>query len=752
MTMLTESAFSSAFDLLSLVWMELLMFGIAAVGYVLFSGGLPLGAGTHKATKKLTDDSKEKSAEEKLEKELLSNFEEGNHQQVFKLWQRVKTFDKVPVVSLAHIMESMKQLGKPSAEIVGEIRTALECNESFANGEVLGGLLAPLAKDGSLELLAPIVEIAESHQVPVDVSVHEALIFKHFQKQNYKEVAKVVEQFETRGISLTPRMRMTLISTALRQSKLDEALEHLAQMPKTRAAAIPPPVTSRLLLVAGKSQRFNEVVEVLKDLNVKFETKVIDEVLMEAFKRGDTVVCRQLYQLINSMSIPKSTRTYEMLVKSHSSDAATVRSLFEEITAEGSTEELTESLGQTFLAVCGTNKDAKLATQIFEKVKPSFGDAVDHAFLSSLMKVYVNCELYEQACKLFEEEMLAKKLKPDPALSALIMKAATQAGRTDLTQDLFEQSPGDVAKHVTMIKNCGKEHNLNGAVNVFNKLKQGGVHMNSLIYNCLLDACVQCGDTKAALEYFEQMKELGFVDVVSYNTILKCYLSAGKVDAAQKLLAEMSERGLPANKITYNELLNAKVQSKDRRGLWKLIEQMQAAGVTPNSVSCSILLKSLTMNSHPSDISRTMDLIDEMEEPMDEVLFSSVIEACIRVRQLDLLSAKMRKYAQQGGLLALTALTYGSMIKAYGQARDVERIWELWIGMKGRQVKATAITLGCMVDALVMNNCVEDAWGLVNTLLEDDQLRTLVNTVIYSTILKGFAISKQISKVFNVYS
>merc|ERR1719498_608740 len=125
------------------------MFGIAAVGYVLFSGGLPFQ--NEKTVKKLTDDSKEKSAEEKLEKELLSKFEEGNHQQVFKLWQRVKTFEKVPVVSLAHIVESMKQLKKPSAEIVGEIRTALECNDAFADREVLAGLLTPLAKDGSLE-------------------------------------------------------------------------------------------------------------------------------------------------------------------------------------------------------------------------------------------------------------------------------------------------------------------------------------------------------------------------------------------------------------------------------------------------------------------------------------------------------------------------------------------------------------------------------------------------------------------------
>merc|ERR1719298_124408 len=136
-----------------------------------------------------------------------------------------------------------------------------------------------------------------------------------------------------------------------------------------------------------------------------------------------------------------------------------------------------------------------------------------------------------------------------------------------------------------------------------------------------------------------------------------------------------------------------------------------------------------------------MDFVDQMEDPMDEVLFSSIIEGCLRVGQLDLLSAQMRKYARQGGLLALSAPTYGSMIKAYGQARDVERMWELWNEMEKRQVKATSITLGCMVDALVKNQRVDDAWDLVHGILADKTRCALVNNVIYSTILKGFAMT-----------
>merc|ERR1719262_495476 len=72
--------------------------------------------------------------------------------------------------------------------------------------------------------------------------------------------------------------------------------------------------------------------------------------------------------------------------------------------------------------------------------------------------------------------------------------------------------------------------------------------------------------------------------------------------------------------------------------------------------------------------------------------------------------------------------------------------------MAQREVRPTAITLGCMVDALVKNNNVGSAWDLVHSLVKDEQLSSLVNTVIYSTVLKGFAMSKQVGKVFEVYT
>merc|ERR1719238_1984660 len=254
----------------------------------------------------------------------------------------------------------------------------------------------------------------------------------------------------------------------------------------------------------------------------------------------------------------------------------------------------------------------------------------------------------------------------------------------------------DISKHVAMMRARSKENDLEGAMQVFRKLQSSGVQLTALAYNALLDSCVQCGKVHVALQHFKEMQDLGLVDVVSYNTLLKAYLKQGQIVKARKLLKEMAENDIQANQVTYNEMLNALVSTKDRKEMWALVREMNAIGMKPNSVTCSIILKSLTAHS-----------------AMDDVLFASVVEACVRVGQLDLLSSKLQQYASFGGLAGLTAPTYGSMIKAYGRARDIERVRELWNEMRRRHVTPTSITLGCVIDALVNNGFPEEALRLV---------------------------------------
>merc|ERR1719409_1959786 len=101
-----------------------------------------------------------------------------------------------------------------------------------------------------------------------------------------------------------------------------------------------------------------------------------------------------------------------------------------------------------------------------------------------------------------------------------------------------------------MIRNCASERNLKGAVSIFDSLEQSGVDLNSIIYNTVLDACVECRDIQAAEAWMEQTKKAGMADVVSYNTLIKAHLHSENFEKARSLMEELKKEGLQPNRVT----------------------------------------------------------------------------------------------------------------------------------------------------------------------------------------------------------
>jgi len=463
----------------------------------------------------------------------------------------------------------------------------------------------------------------------------------------------------------------------LRQGRVEEALALCAEL----THPLPLPVATRALVALGKCNDLTDnVMDKLMNLAGAFPSEALEAAALEAQKLRSVQACKRLYQVAGLTSIPKTERAIEALVRGCCSDAAAMRALVEEATAEGSGASLSPSFAQSLTALCAT------------------------------------------------------------------AEAPAAPGKRSSSAN------SDLMKHGKAISAFGKEGKLQAAVALFEQLRSAGASCSSLLYNNLLEACVQCSDAPTCRKYFEEMQGEGLADVVSYNTVMKSYTASGDLERAQRLLAQMAKDGPSPNRITYHAVMNALVLQRDSAGVWRLARQMQRERLGATAVTCSILLKAVTLRSHAADLARVLKLVDEEEVPMDEVLFASMVEACVRTGSLDVLSERMRNYKRQGGLAKLTAPTYGSMIKAYGQARDLSRVWSLWTEMSERQVMPTSITLGCMVEALVMNNCVEDAWHLAQKTWEDPEQRALVNNVIYSTILKGFAMLKQHDKVTKLYA
>jgi len=512
-------------------------------------------------------------------------------------------------------------------------------------------------------------------------------------------------------------------------------------------------IVSQLVELACREHQLAEFLPELQGVPITEE--VVVAMLSECTRQKDVTLTEKVQALAREQNIAFSDSMYALLVKSSAHNPARVQELFNEVIAKKT--EITADFALAMIAFCSQTNNIPMADKLYEHMKPK-----QLPVIANFIRFYAEHEQFEKACDVYENdllptqgsEVLSRSLPLDARVERSLMNAALRCGRAHLAKKLLDSAPSDVAKHITMMRNCAAEGNLQGARAVFDTLQASGVDLNSVIYNTMLDACVECRDLKAAEAWMEHTKQSGMADVVSFNTLIKAHLMNNHFDKARSIMAEMKKEGIQPNRVTFNELINALVTKggqAQRSQIWDIISEMKTAGVKPNQVTCSILLKSLNGGSDQTDILMTMELINTMEEPMDEVLLSSVVEACVRIGKPDLLATKLKQLQGNSAVAVNGSHTFGSLIKAYGHAKDVDGVWRCWKEMRSRHIKPTSITLGCMVEAVVNNGDTEGAYELIHQMQDDEQCRDALNSVIYCSVLKGFTREKKIDRVWAVY-
>lgn len=692
-------------------------------------------------------------------------FEAGDHRQVLRCWNALKRSERVPPISLAQAVESMQRFKKDSPFVSRELKAFFK---RFPNECEIGGindLLDSLAKRLDSELVDQVVDMLPSMGLKEDQRTCEILLTMQFTTRNFAEVRRLLGVMQSEGLPLTTRATIVAVKTALKTGSFDDATLHFRSLKAlwanltgdaATASTAPRHIVSQLVELACREQQLGSFLPLLEGVPVSDDA--VAAMLSECVRRKDPSLTSKVEKLVRGQGHQLSDATYTLLVKSASGDIARVQKVFDEVVAKGTP--LTGDFALALLAFCTQTRSSKLADALFEYMKPK-----QILVLAAFIRFYADTDHPDKACDVYEQHLQCLRMSGSPVLAQQavcldarlersLMNAALRCGRNDLAKIFLDASPSDVAKHITMIRNCAASGNLKGAMKVFETLKSSGTEVNSIVYNTVLDACVECRDLAAAEAWMIQTKAIGLADVVSYNTLIKAHLQVENFNKARALMEEMRSEGLQPNRVTFNELVNGLVtrgSSAQRVQIWEVIKEMKAAGVKPNQVTCSILLKSLNAHSREADIMETMELISAMDEPMDEVLLSSVVEACVRIGKPDLLSQQLKQLHSTHNIAVNGSHTFGSLIKAYGYAKDMDGVWRCWKEMRSRHIRPTSITLGCMVEAVVSNGDTEGAYDLIHQMQEDDRCREALNAVIYCSVLKGFTREKKIQRVWTVY-
>jgi pentatricopeptide repeat protein len=408
--------------------------------------------------------------------------------------------------------------------------------------------------------------------------------------------------------------------------------------------------------------------------------------------------------------------------------------------------QVSPQLGIAVLELKGAFKEAGLAQTVY---KQFHAKDVTADLLYAIISIHVKRGEHEIVCDLHQKHNLTG-IQFGPKQQQLIIGSALTCARTQLITQVL-QALGEVPKHVALLKAIGTQQGIKAAEAVFALCPE----QNSVLHNALLDICVEQGDLAASERWMRELVSKDMADVVTYNTLIKVHLNQHQFKRARAVIEKMRQAGFSPNLVTFNGILDATLTAcqGNMSEAWGILDEMEACGLKPNHITCSILLKSVQNCSNQSDVEWTIKVVNSIED-IDEILLSSVVEACVRVNRGDLLSGVLRRQrgkAGPGRVEVKGAHTFGSLIRGHGFINDLDGVWATWREMRTRQIVPTSITLGCMVEALVMNEDPDAGYDMIKEMLADRQCRSCVNAVIYCSVLKGLSHQKRMETLWPIY-
>jgi pentatricopeptide repeat protein len=477
-----------------------------------------------------------------------------------------------------------------------------------------------------------------------------------------------------------------------------------------------------------------------------FPQDCISCIVRDCVTQEDTETAKQVEKLALSVGAELSYSSRESLLKldARSGDARSCE-LFEEMLEAG--VHFTEGLCGALLARSAESHCIRLAELVGAYLRKR--GIATLATYKAFMKVYACSGLYKKACSLFDQ-LVADGIQPDDIMQNCVVKFAAKCGRDDLKQEIVgKASGGGMQNYMWLFRAAGREGDLPKAFALLRELEALQHHgLDIAAYNSVIDACVVNNRMADALQIARKVERTGAANAVTYNTLVKGYCASGDLENARATIQRMVRLGLSPDSASYNCIVGAFARKGDVHSAWKVISDMEAGNVAIDCYTASIMMTAAKKARDPRDAECALSLLDMpgVSPCKDDVLFNTVLDACMSLRNTSRLAKAIREY--EASNMQPSVHTCGLLIKAYSSLQRVSKSREVWDEMiERRGVLPNEITLSCMLDALVCAGVVNDALKLFRVW----EPKIQVNTVIYSTLLKGFANSGDADGAMNLF-
>lgn len=198
-----------------------------------------------------------------------------------------------------------------------------------------------------------------------------------------------------------------------------------------------------------------------------------------------------------------------------------------------------------------------------------------------------------------------------------------------------------------------------------------------------------------------------------WGTLLLSAVETGKHARCDSFWTSLKAIGTPTS-----QDYTCKIRAASARGLWEeavcLVKSMRAEGM-----------------------------------PLDPTACNAAVSACVTAQQLQAGMRILDLIEQDEGRCGKDVAPYNTMMKGFAFSDDLEEVLRLHERMQERGVEATQVTFGILLDACVSRGDLENAAAVFQDMITRG---CPMNTVLYTTLIKGLARAGRVDKAMEVYT
>ncbi|CAD5317120.1 unnamed protein product [Arabidopsis thaliana] len=431
--------------------------------------------------------------------------------------------------------------------------------------------------------------------VPIDTVTFNTMIHTCGTHGHLSEAESLLKKMEEKGISPDTKTYNILLSLHADAGDIEAALEYYRKIRKV--GLFPDTVTHRAVLhILCQRKMVAEVEAVIAEMDrnsIRIDEHSVPVIMQMYVNEGLVVQAKALFERFQLDCVLSST-TLAAVIDVYAEKGLWVEAetvFYGKRNMSGQRNDVLEY--NVMIKAYGKAKLHEKALSLFKGMKNQ-GTWPDECTYNSLFQMLAGVDLVDEAQRILAE-MLDSGCKPGCKTYAAMIASYVRLGLLSDAVDLYEAmektgvKPNEVV-YGSLINGFAESGMVEEAIQYFRMMEEHGVQSNHIVLtslikayskvgcleearrvydkmkdseggpdvaasNSMLSLCADLGIVSEAESIFNDLREKGTCDVISFATMMYLYKGMGMLDEAIEVAEEMRESGLLSDCTSFNQVM-----------------------------------------------------------------------------------------------------------------------------------------------------------------------------------------------------